>query len=119
MAKIWVLDTDTKGTGAQMVPLEKALESKAPAGQPVARVRKRRPRPPKPPEPKQPSRFKVVDVVTRQVLAEDATARVTIDVLKDVRSIVDVDVSVWVPESAKWRRLTLGEQRSLWALRDR
>ena len=26
MAKAWVLDTDTKGTGAQMVPLEKVLE---------------------------------------------------------------------------------------------
>lgn len=30
MSKVWVLDTDTKGTGAQMVPLEKALEQPAP-----------------------------------------------------------------------------------------
>jgi hypothetical protein len=28
--KTWVLDTDTKGTGAQMVPLDKALERKEP-----------------------------------------------------------------------------------------
>ena len=26
MAKTWVLDTETKGTGANMVPLEKVLE---------------------------------------------------------------------------------------------
>ena len=35
MGKVWVLDTDTKGTGAQMMPLEKVLEEpaqKAPRG---------------------------------------------------------------------------------------
>jgi hypothetical protein len=26
MGKVWVLDTDTKGTGAQMVPLDRVLE---------------------------------------------------------------------------------------------
>jgi hypothetical protein len=26
MGKVWVLDTETKGTGAQMLPLEKVLE---------------------------------------------------------------------------------------------
>jgi hypothetical protein len=30
MAKVWVLDTETKGTGAQMVPLEKVLKPGAP-----------------------------------------------------------------------------------------
>jgi hypothetical protein len=30
MGKTWILDTDTKGTGAQMVPLEKTLEKPAP-----------------------------------------------------------------------------------------
>jgi hypothetical protein len=30
MAKRWVLDTDTKGTGAHMVPLEKVLEREDP-----------------------------------------------------------------------------------------
>ena len=46
MAKVWVLDTETKGTGAQMVPLEKTL--KQPASEPVRRrsraVPKRKPR---------------------------------------------------------------------------
>jgi hypothetical protein len=30
MAKTWVLDTDTKGTGARMVPLEDVLEKPEP-----------------------------------------------------------------------------------------
>jgi hypothetical protein len=41
MAKVWVLDTETKGTGAQMVPLEKALKGDRPEGEPRARPRKR------------------------------------------------------------------------------
>ena len=43
MAKTWVLDTDTKGTGARMVPLEDVLEQReakapilAPAPKPAA-----------------------------------------------------------------------------------
>ncbi len=36
MAKVWVLDTETKGTGANMVPLEKVLrEAGAEAGTPT------------------------------------------------------------------------------------
>jgi hypothetical protein len=43
MAKVWVLDTETKGTGARMVPLENVLEKDKPASPP----RKRRARPTK------------------------------------------------------------------------
>jgi hypothetical protein len=43
MGKIWVLDTDTKGTGAQMVPLEDVLAK--PETEPEGRPRKRRPAP--------------------------------------------------------------------------
>lgn len=43
MGKVWVLDTGTKGTGAQMVPLEKTLEKKAPEAEPAVRRRARRP----------------------------------------------------------------------------
>jgi hypothetical protein len=32
MAKTWVLDTDTKGTGAEMVPIEKAHDGTAKSG---------------------------------------------------------------------------------------
>ena len=72
MARVWVLDTETKGTGANMVPLERVL--KKPGSEEVAVRVLPQPRPPapKPPEPRQPRQFKVVDVMTREVLAEGA-----------------------------------------------
>lgn len=62
--------------------------------------------------------FKVVDIRSRAVLAEDATARATIGVLNGVRSIVDVNVYVWTPATKRWRLLTFDEQRLLWKHRD-
>ena len=53
-----------------------------------------------------------------EVLAEDATARATIQVLNGVRSIVDVNVYVWMPATERWRLLTFDEQRLLWSHRD-
>ena len=45
MAKTWVLDTDTKGTGANMVPLEKTQEkADAPPRRRAARPAKAAPR---------------------------------------------------------------------------
>jgi hypothetical protein len=45
MGKTWVLDTETKGTGASMVPLEKVQQrSETPPRRPAARAR-RAPRP--------------------------------------------------------------------------
>jgi hypothetical protein len=54
MAKTWVLDTDTKGTGAHVVPLENALEQKEPERPrkraapkpPAAKPVRREPKPP-------------------------------------------------------------------------
>jgi hypothetical protein len=43
VGKVWVLDTETKGTGANMVPLEKAQERPEPA---PARSRRRADPPP-------------------------------------------------------------------------
>ena len=40
MGKTWVLDTETKGTGANMVPLEKVQKKPASEEKPVARPRK-------------------------------------------------------------------------------
>jgi hypothetical protein len=54
-----------------------------------------------------------VDVVTRQVLSDNATAREAVEALKGVRSLVDVNVSVWQDEGQRWRLLTLAEQRML------
>jgi hypothetical protein len=47
MGKVWVLDTETKGTGANMVPLEKTQAAPAPAERPKRRSRKRAAAPPK------------------------------------------------------------------------
>jgi hypothetical protein len=42
MGKTWVLDTETKGTGANMVPLEKVQKKPASEEKPAARRRKAR-----------------------------------------------------------------------------
>src|SRR5919108_512897 len=75
MGRTWVLDTETKGTGAQMVPLDKVLTQPAPSTEPFFVPPKRTPPEPKPPEPREPRRFRIVDVATRSVLADDAPAR--------------------------------------------
>jgi len=43
MGRVWVLDTETKGTGAEMVPLDKVLKKQAPSKEPIfARPSRRR-----------------------------------------------------------------------------
>ena len=115
MGKVWVLDTDTKGTGAQMVSFEKVLRRpETEPGRPFV-APERRPRPE--PEPRAPSRFKVVDVLTRRVLTEGGGVRDAIAALQDVRSVVDVAVYTW--EAGEWRRLSQHERGLLWELRGR
>ena len=119
MAKTWVLDTETKGTGARVVPLESVLAKRertrglnvvelerATAREPVAE-----------PEPPQRRSFKVRDVMTREMLAEGVDLASTLDLLGDVRAIVDVQVYVWDTERTRWRMLDLDEQRALWDAR--
>jgi hypothetical protein len=118
MARVWVLDTSTKGTGATMVPLENVLRKPQKDAEPIYVPPPAKPIAPAPPEPRRPRVFKVVDIMTRQVLAEDATARATIDVLNGVRSIVDINVYVWQPAKMTWRLLNLHEQQLLWDRRD-
>jgi hypothetical protein len=79
--------------------------------------RKPAPRPPEAPEPKPQRRFRVVDVMTREVLVADGSARETVDALEQVRSIVDVDLYVWQPTQEHWRMLTFGERRAMWELK--
>ena len=121
MGKVWVLDTETKGTGANMVPLERVTSKHSSPADPVLVPRKRRrtPREPAPPEPKEQRRFRVVDIMTRQELADGAELRETVQALAGVRSIVDVNVYVWQPERERWRMLTLDEGRALWELAHR
>jgi hypothetical protein len=113
---IWVLETQTKGTGANMVPLERTL--KRSDAVPGFGFRKPRPRDPEQPAPREPYRFKITDVMTRRVLAEGLDARAAIEALDDVRSIVDVIVYVWEPEPERWRMLTFGETKTLLDYRD-
>jgi hypothetical protein len=118
MAKTWVLDTETKGTGAEMVPLERLQQKLASRGVRPVTAPKLAPRPEPLPEPRQPWRFKVVDVASRRVLAEDADARATLGVLRGVRSVVDVRIYVWRPEESEWELLRIDERKVLWDLRE-
>jgi hypothetical protein len=118
MAKVWVLDTETKGTGAHVVPLEKTLR-KAPGSEPLYVPPEPAPRSEPEPAPAPPRRFKVVDVQTSAVLAEGADTRATVDLLAALDSVVDVRIYVWQPTAESWRLLTLGEQKALWGFRER
>jgi hypothetical protein len=119
LGKVWILDTETKGTGANMVPLERILRKPGSHSVPGFVLPELKPPAPSEPEPRKPRRFKVVNVLTREVLAEGADARATISALEEVRSIVDVTIWVWQPEAEHWRMLTLGESRALWEHRGR
>jgi hypothetical protein len=114
MGRTWVLDTETKGTGAHMVPLERTTK-RVPEVEPVFVPRPRAaPRPPEPPTPKAPYRFRIVDVQTRQTLADGASAREAVEVLAGVRSLLDVSVYAWDAEHERWQLLALSEQRAMW-----
>jgi hypothetical protein len=119
LGKVWVLDTETKGTGANMVPLDRVPRKPGSVAEPVRVLRRPEPPAPKPPEPRSPRKFKVVDVMTREVLADGADTRTTVKLLEDVRSIVDVTIWVWQPEAERWRILSLEEARALWDYRGR
>jgi hypothetical protein len=119
MAKTWVLDTETKGTGAHMVPLEAVLKGPERKSE-LNLIQLRRPTPPRPvrePDPPTQRIFKIVNVMTRETLAEGADLPITVDLLGDVRSIVDVHVYVWDADRRRWRMLGLNEQRALWDAR--
>lgn len=117
MGKVWVLDTETKGTGAHVVPLEKALKGPPAKSELVFVAQQPRPTLPETPEPTPPRTFKVVDVMTRQVLAEGAGTRATVGLLEEVRSVVDVIIYVWDHKAERWRMLTQGEKALLWGFR--
>jgi hypothetical protein len=119
MSKVWVLDSETKGTGARMVPLEKVLEQPAPKPRRAAARAKPKPRAAEPVEARQPSKFKVVDALTRQVLAEGANTRATVDLLEGIRSVVDVGIYAWDRQTDGWRPLSHREKMLLWGFRGR
>ena len=101
-----------------MVPLEKVLRKsgKEPELNLIELKRVVDPKPEAEPQP-QPRRFKVVNLMTRETLADGADARATLDALGGVRRIVDVRIYVWSDEREGWRMLTLDERRALWSFR--
>jgi len=125
MAKVWVLDTETKGTGAEMVPLDKVLERRRHA--PKRRERASRPRrtpaaetearpgadPTDAAQSPGPRRYRVVSALTGQTVADGAGLRETVELVQGGRSVADVRVYVWAPEAGEWRALSLEEQRLL------
>ncbi len=119
MGKVWVLDTETKGTGANMVPLEDVQAKPSRERELIFVPPPRRERSAEEPAPRSPLRFKVVDVMSAQTLAEDAGGREMLALLNGVKSVVDVRISAWDDESHRWRVLTPSEHRKLWELRAR
>jgi hypothetical protein len=120
---VWVLDTETKGTGAEMVPLEK-LQRRKRSNSPAARTTVlRRDLPAREADPVEPAaaprRFKVVSVMSGALLADDVEAAKMVDAMRSVQSVLDVRIYVWEPADGDWRPLTLGEKKAVWAFRDR
>jgi hypothetical protein len=123
---VWVLDTETKGTGAEMVPLERLEKERKRQKGDRERIRviarddsDAGTEPATEPEtPRVARRFKVVSVLSREVLADDVGVAETLQALRGVGSMVDVNVYVWEPSEEDWRPLTLSERRTLWGFRN-
>ena len=116
--KVWVLDTETKGTGANMVPLERVLRKGSDAVPGFTLPERRLPEATAP-GPRKPRRFRIVDVMTREALANDVDARRAIEALEGVRSVVDVSIYAWDETAERWVRLNFAEAKILWELRHR
>jgi len=119
VAKTWVLDTETKGTGAHIAPLKPEQRR---AERDLALVTFERPHEAQTPEPepaRAPRQFKVVDVMSARVLGEGVGARETLELLAKMRGVTDARIYTWVEGAERWRLLTLGEQKALWAMRER
>jgi hypothetical protein len=119
----WVLDTETKGTGAEMVPLERLEERKRLKGE-RERLRVIGPKTAEeaaaePELQEGPRRFRIVDVRSRRTLAEDADLTEALEALRGVGSVVDVNVFVSEGGQPSWRPLSMSERRTLWNFRDR
>jgi hypothetical protein len=117
MAKTWILDTETKGTGAHIKPLEPARAKPDDARELALVTLEGPPRPtPEKPQP-EPLRLKVVDVLGARTLGEDVDVREAVRLLDGVRSPLDVRVFVRAGANAKWRLIGRDELKTLWGFR--
>jgi hypothetical protein len=115
MGKVWILDTETKGTGAHMVPLERATR-RSPDPRRLNVPRKPPPPAAEPAPSRPPNRFRIIDLMTRQTLAEEASTREAVEVLSRIGSIVDVNVYVWRDPPGRWLLLPFADRQALWDL---
>jgi hypothetical protein len=117
MAKTWILDTETKGTGAHMKPLEPARAKRDDDRELALVTLERPPRPAR--EQPQPERLrlKVVDVLGARTLGEDVDVREAVRLLEGVRSVLDVRVFVRAGADTKWRLIGRDELKTLWGFR--
>jgi hypothetical protein len=116
MAKTWILDTETKGTGAHMKPLEPA-RAKRDDERELALVTLERPPRPAREQPQPALRLKVVDVLGARTLGEDVDVREAVRLLGGVRSVLDVRVFVRAGAETKWRLIGRDELKTLWGFR--
>jgi hypothetical protein len=117
MARTWRLDSETKGTGAHIAPLEKAREQPASERELATVMLERPPRAIAAPAPAGPLTFKVLDIRSGEILGEGTDTRATVELLQGVRSVLDVRIYVWIERRGRWRLLNLEEQRALWSFR--
>lgn len=125
MAKSWRLDTETKGTGANAVPVDASAKPRKKSDDEPLFAPQRRPQqakappPPPPSAARSPRRFKVVDVLNGRALLEDGDTRAAVETLGGLRSPVDARVFLFSEQAQTWRLLTGEERRALWDLRGR
>ena len=112
MGTTWVLHTETKGTGANMVPLER-ITKHPPTPAPLVVAPKRRTPRKETPKPRARRGFRVLDVMTRQHLVENGNPRETMEALETVRSVLDVNIYIWDEEQERWLLLPFSEQRAM------
>jgi len=112
MGKVWVLDSETKGTGAHMAPLPRARPARE-GDLSITRFAAP-PRAKATPPRRLPRRFRVLDVLGNRVLADDVQAPQALAALSQLHKALDARVYVREPPSDRWRLLTLAETRTLW-----
>lgn len=118
MAKTWVLDTETKGTGAHIAPLDGERQRPRERERELDLVTFERPsRAPSQPAPREPLKLKVVDVLGARVLGEEIGVREAVRLLEGMRSALDARIYVRAPDSGRWRLLSLDEVKALWRFR--
>ena len=121
MAKTWVLDTETKGTGAHIAPLKrndgaKSRELNLVRFHPPAAARGSGSAAAERSVSARALRFKVVDILAARVLVEDVTLSAALRALGSLRKAIDARVYVRRAKDGRWQLLSLSDTRRLWSL---